>query len=74
MNKLSSFLINKSSLKEVTYKTEIKTLDVIASGPTPPNPAELLDSPKMKELLIKLNTIQNSLQLDLEISLVVVVQ
>ena len=52
---LSSFLINKSELSEVIEKTEIGALDVIASGPTPPNPAELLDSSKMKELIQELN-------------------
>ena len=52
---LSSYLINKSELAEVIEKTEIDTLDVIASGPTPPNPAELLDSKKMKDLIIELN-------------------
>ena len=52
---LSSFLINKSSLKEVITTTKIDSLDVIGSGPTPPNPAELLDSPKMKELISELN-------------------
>jgi capsular exopolysaccharide synthesis family protein len=52
---LSSYLINKSSLSDIIEKTEIEFLDVIPSGPTPPNPAELLDSPKMKELIINLN-------------------
>ena len=52
---LSSFLINKSDLSEVIEKTEIDALDVIASGPTPPNPAELLDSSKMKDLIKELN-------------------
>ena len=52
---LSSYLINKSELNEVIEKTEIDSLNVIASGPTPPNPAELLDSKKMRELIIKLN-------------------
>ena len=52
---LSSYLINKSNLSEVIEKTDIDTLDVIASGPTPPNPAELLDSKKMKDLIIDLN-------------------
>ncbi len=52
---LSSYLINKSELAEVIEKTEIDTLDVIASGPTPPNPAELLDSKKMKNLIMELN-------------------
>ena len=52
---LSSYLINKSELAEVIEKTEIDYLDVIASGPTPPNPAELLDSKKMRDLIIELN-------------------
>ena len=52
---LSSYLINKSDLTEVIEKTEIDTLDVIASGPTPPNPAELLDSKKMRDLIMELN-------------------
>jgi len=52
---LSSYLINKSELTEIIDKTEIDTLDVIASGPTPPNPAELLDSKKMKNLIMELN-------------------
>tara|TARA_B100001564_G_scaffold60182_1_gene46772 strand:- start:3982 stop:6372 length:2391 start_codon:yes stop_codon:yes gene_type:complete len=53
---LSNYLINKSNLEDIITKTNIKTLDVIASGPIPPNPAELLDSPKMNELLSILNT------------------
>ncbi|MAR21749.1 MAG: gliding motility protein, partial [Flavobacteriales bacterium] len=52
---LSNYLINKSNLENIINKTNIKTLDVIASGPIPPNPAELLDSPKMNELLTILN-------------------
>ena len=52
---LSNYLINKSSFEDIINKTNIKTLDVIASGPIPPNPAELLDSPKMNELLTILN-------------------
>ena len=52
---LSSYLISKSELSDVIFETEIENLEVIASGPTPPNPAELLDSPKMKDLITKLN-------------------
>jgi len=52
---LSSYLINKSILAEIIEKTEIDKLDIIASGPTPPNPAELLDSKKMKNLIMELN-------------------
>ena len=52
---LSSYLINKSTLEEVIKETEIESLHVISSGPTPPNPAELLDSPKMQDLIKELN-------------------
>ena len=52
---LSNYLINKATLAEVTNKTEVDHLDIIFSGPTPPNPAELLDSSKMKDLIKELN-------------------
>jgi len=61
---LSSYLINKSKLSEVIEKTEINSLDVIASGPTPPNPAELLDSRKMKNLIMELNKTYDYVILD----------
>lgn len=51
---LSSYLIGKSTLKEVTQKTNDENLDIIISGPIPPNPAELLDKPIMDDLLVKL--------------------
>ena len=52
---LSSYLISKSTLSEIIEKTEVENLNVIGSGPTPPNPAELLDSIKMRELVFELN-------------------
>ena len=52
---LSSYLINKSILSDIIAKTELEGLDIIGSGPTPPNPAELLDSVKMQELIKELN-------------------
>ena len=61
---LSSYLINKSTLEEVIEKTEIDSLHVICSGPTPPNPAELLDSPKMKGLIKELNKVYDYVIID----------
>ena len=52
---LSSYLINKSTLAEIIENTTVEHLDVIGSGPTPPNPAELLDGHKMQELTKELN-------------------
>ena len=63
-NGLSSYLINKSKLSDIIQKTELKHLDVIGSGPTPPNPAELLDSVKMQELIKELNTIYDYIIID----------
>ena len=61
---LSSYLIKKSSLEEVIEKTKIESLDVIGSGPTPPNPAELLDSQGMQELIIELNKMYDYIIID----------
>ncbi|CAG1005156.1 MAG: AAA family ATPase [Anaerolinea sp.] len=41
----------KLYLSEIVQKTEIPGLSVITAGPTPANPAELLDTPQMRELL-----------------------
>ena len=54
MKGLSSYLINKSNLSETINSTEIENLNIITSGPVPPNPAELLNSDKMKNLISEL--------------------
>lgn len=48
---LSSFLSNKGNLDDI-IQTSIKSpnLDIITSGPIPPNPAELIASTKCQEL------------------------
>ncbi|PJZ02039.1 MULTISPECIES: CpsD/CapB family tyrosine-protein kinase [Bacillus] len=47
---LTSVLLRKSSLKQAVQASNEKQLDVLTSGPIPPNPAELLSSKGMKEL------------------------
>ena len=51
---LVSYLINKNSLEEVVSQTKYENLSLITSGPIPPNPAELLNGERMKELIEKL--------------------
>ncbi|TAH41358.1 MAG: polysaccharide biosynthesis tyrosine autokinase [Bacteroidetes bacterium] len=51
---VSTYLIGKISLDEVICKTKIENLDIIPSGPVPPNPAELLAKKETRELLEKL--------------------
>jgi len=48
---LSSLLIKSHKLEEVLQHTEVKNLDVITSGPIPPNPIELVALPAMDELI-----------------------
>jgi len=48
---LSSYLAGKHAFDEVVQKTSIENIWTIPSGPHPPNPAELLNSKRMKDLL-----------------------
>lgn len=45
---VSNYLIGQASLAEITRKTSVNNLDLISSGPIPPNPAELISKPEMK--------------------------
>ena len=51
---LSSYLINRSKLEEIIIKTESPNLDIIPAGQIPPNPIELISSPKTGVLLEEL--------------------
>lgn len=48
---LSNVLIGSSSLEDATEQSDVDHLDVLSCGPIPPNPAELLASKKMEEVL-----------------------
>lgn len=48
---LTNILVGDISLEEVTQLTSVEGLDVISSGPIPPNPSELLSSKRMKSFL-----------------------
>jgi capsular exopolysaccharide synthesis family protein len=51
---LSSYLSNQNTKDEVIQKTEFENLDIILSGPIPPNPSELLSLDKMKDFIKEL--------------------
>lgn len=53
---LSNYLAGSSPVDEVLHQSPVSRLDIIPSGPVPPNPAELLDSSSMRGLLDELNT------------------
>lgn len=47
---LSSFLSGGSTFESIILKTKFANLDLIPSGPIPPNPTELIDSAKAEEM------------------------
>ncbi|UZS00177.1 GumC family protein [Chondrinema litorale] len=61
---LSSYLINKTGLDGIIKKSQIECLDVITSGPMPPNPAELLESHNFARLIEELKQIYDYIIID----------
>lgn len=51
---LSNVLVGQASLRDALQDTEIPGLRVLTSGTLPPNPAELLNSPALDNLLVEL--------------------
>lgn len=47
---VSTFLAGKTKLPNIINQTSIEGLYLLNSGPIPPNPAELLDTPQLDEL------------------------
>jgi capsular exopolysaccharide synthesis family protein len=48
---LTELIIGDATLEQVMHETEVPNLSLIASGRFPPNPAELLGSSRMQEVL-----------------------
>lgn len=59
-----NYLIKQKSLNEIVNHTSVPFLDVILSGPIPPNPSELILSDGMKELIEELKTKYDYIILD----------
>ena len=61
---LSQYLIGDATLDEVIVPGGTDHLDVIFSGPVPPNPAELLSGARMKELITLLRQQYDAIFID----------
>jgi len=48
---ISNFLIGEEKYENIIIKTGVENLWYAPSGPVPPNPAELIESPAMKEFI-----------------------
>ncbi|HUW92479.1 MAG TPA: polysaccharide biosynthesis tyrosine autokinase [Bacteroidales bacterium] len=52
-NGMSQYLSNNATFEEVIVPTSVENLFFAPSGPVPPNPAELIGSPKMAEFIAR---------------------
>ena len=51
---VSSYLIDKAELEEITIESTIENMDIILAGQIPPNPIELISSKKTETLFAEL--------------------
>ncbi|MEM7037111.1 MAG: polysaccharide biosynthesis tyrosine autokinase [Bacteroidota bacterium] len=61
---LSTYLAGQSSLDDILMRTEYDNLDIITSGPIPPNPAELIQGERMDQLLEELKKTYDYILID----------
>lgn len=61
---LSNIIAENLPLDNVINKTKIANLDVITSGPLPPNPAEMLGSARMKNFIQEINSMYDIVLFD----------
>ena len=59
-----NYLIGEKKLEDVIQKTHVPYLDVITSGPIPPNPSELILGDSMKEMIEELKKSYDYIVLD----------
>ncbi|TMW72238.1 CpsD/CapB family tyrosine-protein kinase [Alteribacter natronophilus] len=61
---LTNVLTRQATFEEAVLETEIPYLEVLPSGPVPPNPSELIGSKSMRDLLAKVEGIYDYVILD----------
>lgn len=61
---LSNYLANQCDLDNIIIESIQPNLDIIVSGPVPPNPSELLHSPRMKTLMSDLKKKYDIIMID----------
>lgn len=64
VNGLTGFLTGKAPIKEVVEKTFVDNIWLVPSGPMPPNPTELLNSPRMRDLVDQIGQVFDIVLLD----------
>jgi Mrp family chromosome partitioning ATPase len=51
---MSTYLSKRDNLGNIIFTTSYHNLDIITAGPIPPDPVELIHSPKLEELFVVL--------------------
>lgn len=59
-----NYLIGEEEKENIIRKTDVPNLDLITSGPVPPNPSELIISSKTEELINYLKEIYDYIIID----------
>lgn len=49
---LTNYMIGDADVKDIQFKTNVEGLSIIPTGPIPPDPAKLIESNKMHQLLM----------------------
>lgn len=61
---MTTFLIGKASFEKIIQTNGVENLDIIAAGPVPPNPSELLETEHLKEFFDKAKSIYDYIIID----------
>jgi len=61
---VTSYLVGRSNLEKSIIPTQIPNLSILPSGPIPPNPVELLNSPMLSKLIHALGQIFDIIFID----------
>lgn len=61
---LSNYLIGKVNTDEIIQRTSIQNVSIIASGPVPPNPSELIANGRIKTLIEELKSTYDYILID----------
>ena len=59
-----NYLINQTGIEEIINKSHIPNLDIIPSGPIPPNPSELILSDRCDQMITELESIYDYIIID----------
>ena len=61
---ISSYLSNRALLDDIIQPTPLANLDLIAAGPVPPNPVELIASDRTNEMITRLRKMYDYIIID----------